>query len=99
MHLTIISISNVTFVTHHKNGVVKMKNTDKRNRLDDRMFHYRVTNNNIVLIEYYRKQIIILKGNDAEKFLNKINYANNDKEKQLIMAKITGNFKRGNERY
>ncbi|PGZ09109.1 hypothetical protein COE30_09830, partial [Bacillus cereus] len=32
-------------------------------------------------------------------FLNKINYANNDKEKQLIMAKITGNFKRGNERY
>ncbi|MDM5234843.1 hypothetical protein QUF83_00950 [Bacillus cereus] len=76
-----------------------MKNTDKRNRLDDMMFHYRVTNNNIFLIEYYRKQIIILKGNDAEKFLNKINYANNDKEKQLIMAKITGNFKRGNELY
>ncbi|HDR8122282.1 TPA: ABC transporter ATP-binding protein, partial [Bacillus cereus] len=25
-------------------------------------------------------------------------HANNDKEKQLIMAKITGNFKRGNER-
>ncbi|OUA96216.1 ABC transporter ATP-binding protein [Bacillus thuringiensis serovar leesis] len=52
----------------------------------------------MVLIEYYGKQIIILKGNDAEKFLNKINHANNDKEKQLIMAKITGNFKRGNER-
>ncbi|MEH7785997.1 ABC transporter ATP-binding protein, partial [Bacillus thuringiensis] len=49
-------------------------------------------------IEYYRKQIMVLKGNDAEKFLNKINHANNDKEKQLIMAKITGNFKRGNER-
>lgn len=64
-----------------------MKNTDKRNRLDDKMFHYRITKNNMVL-----------KGNDAEKFLNKINHANNDKEKQLIMAKITGNFKRGNER-
>ena len=50
----------------------------------------------MVLIEYYGKQIMILKGNDAEK--NKINHANNDKEKQLIMAKITGNFKRGNER-
>ncbi len=37
---------------------------------------------------------MILKGNDAEKFLNKINHANNDKEQQLIMAKITGNFKR-----
>ena len=74
-----------------------MKNTDKRNRLDDKMFHYRITKN-MVLIEYYEKQIIVLKGNDAEKFLNKINHANNDKEKQLIMAKITGNFKRGNER-
>ncbi|QWI77732.1 ABC transporter ATP-binding protein [Bacillus mycoides] len=40
---------------------------------------------------------MILKGNDAEKFLNKINRASNEKEKQLIMAKITGNFKRGNE--
>ncbi|MBJ7994807.1 hypothetical protein [Bacillus mycoides] len=75
-----------------------MKKTDKRNRLDDMMFHYRVTKNNIVLIEYYRKQIMILKGNDAEKFLNKINRTSNEKEKQLIMAKITGNFKRGNER-
>lgn len=75
-----------------------MKNTDKRNRLDDKMFHYRITKNNILLIEYYGKQIMALKGNDAEKFLNKINHANNDKEKQLIMAKITGNFKRGNER-
>ncbi|EJS58391.1 hypothetical protein [Bacillus nitratireducens] len=76
-----------------------MKKTDKRNRLDDMMFHYRVTKNNIVSIEYYGKQITILKGNDAEKFLNKINRANNEKEKQLIMAKITGNFKRGNEHY
>ncbi|QWG59646.1 hypothetical protein [Bacillus mycoides] len=75
-----------------------MKKTDKRNRLDDMMFHYRITKNNIVSIEYYGKQIMILKGNDAEKFLNKINRASNEKEKQLIMAKITGNFKRGNER-
>ena len=70
-----------------------MKNTDKRNRLDDMMFHYRVTKN-IVLIEYYGKQIMILKGTAAEKFLNKINHAHNDTEKQLIMAKVTGNFKR-----
>lgn len=41
---------------------------------------------------------MILKGNDTEKFLKKINRASNEKEKQLIMAKITGNFKRGNER-
>lgn len=29
-----------------------MKNTDKRNRLDDKIFHYRITKNNIALIEY-----------------------------------------------
>ncbi|KAA0804299.1 hypothetical protein DN398_08975 [Bacillus sp. JAS102] len=75
-----------------------MKNTDKHNRLNDRAFHYRVTKNNIVLIEYYGKWIMILKGNDAEKFLYKINHAHNDTEKQLIMAKVTCNFKRGNER-
>ncbi|PFR96260.1 hypothetical protein COK43_00115 [Bacillus cereus] len=75
-----------------------MKNTDKHNRLNDRTFHYRATKNNIVLIEYYGKQIMILKGNDAEKFLYKINHAHNDTEKQRIMAKVTGNFKRGNER-
>lgn len=82
----------------NKNGGGNLKKTDKRNRLDDMMFHYRVTKNNMILIEYYEKQITTLKGNDAEKFLNKINRANNEKEKQLIMAKITGNFKRGNER-
>lgn len=71
-----------------------MKNTDKHNRLNDRTFHYRATKNNIVLIEYYGKQIMILKGNDAEKFLYKINHAHNDTEKQLIMAKVTGNFQK-----
>lgn len=66
-----------------------MKNIDKRNRLDDKMFHYRITKNNMVLIEYCGRQIMILKGNDAEKFLNKINHANNDKEKWLKLQVIS----------
>ncbi|EEL49930.1 hypothetical protein bcere0022_27050 [Bacillus cereus Rock3-44] len=52
----------------------------------------------MVFIEYYGKQIMILKEKEARAFLNKIQLANNEKERQLIMAKITGNFKRGNER-
>lgn len=52
----------------------------------------------MVFIEYYGKQIMILKGKEAITFLKKIHLANNEKERQLIMAKITGNFKRGNER-
>jgi len=40
---------------------------------------------------------MILKGKESEKFIAKIERA--DKmEAQLIMAKITGNFKHGNEK-
>jgi len=39
-----------------------------------------------------------IKGKEAEKIIAKIRSAANEKEVQLILAKITGNFKRGNER-
>ncbi|MFI8575500.1 hypothetical protein [Rossellomorea aquimaris] len=75
-----------------------MDNTDKRNRLDEAPFRYRVNKDQSVFIEYEGKQVKILKGKDAEKFIRNVNAAENDKAVQLIMAKITGNFKRGNER-
>ena len=75
-----------------------MTNIDKRNRLDQSPFSYKVTKNNTVLIYYNGKQVKLLKGKDAEKILEKINTAENLKAVQLILAKITGNFKRGNER-
>ncbi|MDM5155667.1 hypothetical protein QUF88_18290 [Bacillus sp. DX1.1] len=75
-----------------------MRNIDKRNRLDEEIFSYRITKNNTVFIDYCGKQVTTLKGKEAEKFLVKINQANSEKEIQLIMAKVTGNFKRGNER-
>ncbi|MDT9027222.1 hypothetical protein [Rossellomorea yichunensis] len=75
-----------------------MDNTDKRNRLDEAPFRYRVNKDQSVFIEYEGKQVKILKGKDAEKFIRNVNSAENDKAVQLIMAKITGNFKRGNER-
>lgn len=40
---------------------------------------------------------MILKGKESEKFLAKISKADS-MEAQLLMAKITGNFKHGNER-
>jgi hypothetical protein len=73
-------------------------NIDKRNRLDDAPFSYRVTKNNTVLIEYNGKQVKLLKGKDAEKILERIKMAEDEKAVQLILAKITGNFNRGNER-
>lgn len=75
-----------------------MNNIDKRNRLGDEPFQFRVTKENTVFIDYYGKQVKILKGTEAEKFLKRIRVAENTTEAQLVMAKITGNFKRGNER-
>ncbi|RSK25981.1 hypothetical protein EJF36_03185 [Bacillus sp. HMF5848] len=75
-----------------------MGNIDKRNRLDEAPFGYKVTKNNTILIDYNGRQVKVLKDKDAEKILEKIKIAADEKEVQLILAKITGNFKRGNER-
>jgi len=40
---------------------------------------------------------MILKGSESEKFIRRIKTADS-KEEQLILAKVTGNFKHGNER-
>lgn len=75
-----------------------MDQIDKRNRLNDEPFRFRLNKNNTVFLDYNGKQVKILKGKEAEKFLKKMNDAEDEKSRQLIMAKITGNFKRGNER-
>ncbi|HCX48213.1 MAG TPA: hypothetical protein DG757_04060 [Bacillus sp. (in: Bacteria)] len=75
-----------------------MNNIDKRNRLDDEPFNFRVTKDNTVFLDYNGRQVKVLKGTEAEKFLKKISVAESTTEAQLIMAKITGNFKRGNGR-
>lgn len=74
-----------------------MNNIDKNNRLQEECFSFRVSKDNKVFISWYDKQVMILKGKESEKFLSKIQKADS-MEAQLIMAKITGNFKRGNEK-
>jgi hypothetical protein len=74
-----------------------LNNIDKHNRLQEECFSYRVSKDNKVFIFWHEKQVMILKGKDSEKFLAKIENADT-LESQLIMAKITGNFKRGNEK-
>ncbi|WP_291579239.1 hypothetical protein [Clostridium sp. UBA6640] len=74
-----------------------MDDIDKRNKLDEEPFSYSVLKDNKVFIYWYGKQVKILRGKESERFLAKIKSADG-KELQLIMAKITGNFKRGNEK-
>jgi len=73
------------------------KSVDKRNILDEEVFTYRVTKDHKVFISYEGKQVTTLSGKKAEDFIKKIQSAEG-KDIQLIMAKATGNFKRGNEK-
>jgi len=70
---------------------------DKRGKLNDDVFSYTLTKDEKVLIYWYNKLVTTLKGDKARKFTAQID-ATDDHEAQLIMARATGNFKRGNER-
>ena len=50
-----------------------------------------------VMIYHLGKAVTTLSGRNAIRFLNQVIGADSDKQ-QLVMAKATGNFKRGNER-
>jgi len=66
---------------------------DKRNTFDEDVFDFRVTKGNKIFISYCRKQVKILKGKKAKKFLKRIDGLDR-REIQLALAKITSNFKR-----
>ena len=70
---------------------------ETRNPLEDQPFSYRHYKNGNVSISFKHKEITLLKGKAAQKFL--IRVKNGDAmEEQMAMAKVTGNFKHGNER-
>ena len=63
---------------------------------DENEFRY-LSGKNKVIIYWQNKAVKTLKGNDADKFL--MNVADmSDKQAQIYMAKLAGNFKRGNEK-
>ena len=70
---------------------------DRRGILDEEVFSYRVTKDGKVFISYEGKVVTTLSGKKADEFAAKISGAEG-KDAQLVMAKVTGNFKRGNEK-
>jgi hypothetical protein len=74
-----------------------MSEIDKRNKLDAEPFDYDITKANRVLLYWNGKLIKTLAGKQAQKFISQIEGVD-VQAAQLIMAKATGNFKRGNEK-
>jgi hypothetical protein len=60
-------------------------------------FDYQAVSSGKVLLFWKSRLIKTLAGTEAARFLDKINRADS-KTTQLLIAKATGNFKRGNER-
>jgi hypothetical protein len=70
---------------------------DARGELEKDPFSFRVTKARQVLISRGGRQISVLAGGKAEKLLRRIAAASGERERQLILAKATGNYRRGNE--
>ena len=73
-----------------------MSGIDKRGKLEERFFTYRITKDGKVFIHWHGRQIMILKGRSAEKFESSISHTD-AQQAQLLMARFTGHFKHGNE--
>jgi len=70
---------------------------DQRGGLEDEPFSYQETAAGTVMITWRGRQVAILKGDKAQSFLQRV--ATLDAAaRQQVMARVTGNFKRGNER-
>jgi hypothetical protein len=74
-----------------------MDNVDKRGRLEEATFSYREGKDGKVFVSWMGRQVQTLKGDAAARFLERVARLDG-REAQLLMAKATGNFKRGNER-
>ena len=70
---------------------------DKRGYLESQPFNYQLSKDGKIFLYWEGKQVKLLKGKEALKFTSKI--ASLDEQGvQLLIAKLTGNFKRGNEK-
>lgn len=78
--------------------MIENNNIDKRNILDEEPYSYKITKDNKVFLYWYGKQVSMLRGKESERFIRKVENVDK-KEAQLVMAKLTGNFKRGNEKH
>ncbi len=57
-----------------------------------------VTRDERVLVSCDGRQVVALAGADARKVIERLEVAENEEAEQMVLAKATGNFKRGNER-
>ena len=69
----------------------------QRGKLEETPLSYRTSKDGTVFLKFHGHTVNTLCDRAAERFLERI-AALEPLEEQLVLAKLTGNFKRGNER-
>ena len=64
---------------------------------DERPFSYRTTKDGRVRVAFQGRHVVTLAGSDAKRLASRLEGAD-EEQSQPLLAKATGNFKRGNER-
>lgn len=70
---------------------------DARNRFAEDVFVHRVTKDGTVLISWQGRTVTTVSGAAAAKLVSRLDAADR-REVQHLLARATGNFRRGNER-
>jgi hypothetical protein len=70
---------------------------DRRGRLSADPFDYRVTKNGQVFISRGGRQVGTVSGERAARLIKEL-ARGTERDRQLVLAKASGNYKRGNER-
>lgn len=73
-------------------------NVDRRGMLDSDPFDYRVTKDGRVFVSRGGRQVSIVAGAAAGRLVAELDRAADAAAVQLLLAKVTGNYRHGNER-
>jgi hypothetical protein len=66
-------------------------------KLEHEPFAYRAAKDGTVFVDFHGRAVTTLRGRAADRFLRRVGGISAS-EAQVEMARVTGNFKRGNER-
>ena len=82
-----------------RRGSLPHVTVDARGRLEEEPFGHRVTKDGRVLVTFQGRQVTVVAGKRAGRLIGELEAARGDVARvQMLLAKVTGNFKHGNER-
>ena len=70
----------------------------KKDRLDEEQFTHKSNRDGTLFVYWNNKHVRTYNGTKAAEILEEIAAAASDRDVQFALARVTGNFKRGNER-